>query len=115
MTAITTQPRTNGTAARLIRQLIEHLGPGTQLIGSQEREWASATFSGARHSLDLHVPMLHDATQSPTSIAALPDHEFALVGEIVADCAVALRPRQRDANGQWWLPVQVEILTVTAD
>jgi hypothetical protein len=45
----------------------------------------------------------------------LPEHEFALRGEIVADCTLAIRSRVVDDSGQVWLPVTIEILTVTAD
>lgn len=107
--------RISGTAGRIIRQLIEHIGPDTELIGSEEREWASATFSGARHSVHLRMALPDAAAAAPTGITALPDHEFDLSRDIVADCTATLGQRHRDAQGQWWLPLIVEILTVTAD
>ena len=107
--------RRSPSALRLIRQLIKHLGPGAELDRAEEREWASATFSGARHSLWLNLPIADATCAIAGSINTLPDHEFDLAGEIVADCSVSLQPRRCDANGQWWEPVVVEILTVSAD
>jgi hypothetical protein len=107
--------RSGATAVRLLRQLGELFGPGTEAGLCHEREWASATFSGARHSLEFHLPLPGPDAPLPTPLADLPDHEFSLPGEIVADCSVALRPRMTDSTGNWRLPVLIEILTVTAD
>lgn len=100
---------------RLLRQLGEMFGPGAEAGLCHEREWASATFSGARHSIDYRLPLAGPDAQMPAALADLPDHEFCLPGDIVADCSVALRPRTSDASGNWWLPVLIEILTVKAD
>lgn len=107
--------RHSHTAVRLIRQLIELLGPGAELVRAHEREWASATFSGARHSLLLRLPVIGQAAPVPVVIATLPEHEFDLDRQIVADCTTALQPREQDGSGQWWEPLLVEILTVAAD
>ena len=107
--------RNNGTAMRLLRQLADLLGPGAQPGSCREREWASATFAGARHSIDFRLPLPSRDAPMPATLAALPDHEFTLQGEIVADCTLAIRPRQSDDSGQSWLPLTIEILTVTAD
>lgn len=114
---MTTHPmdRNGGTAMRLLKQLIDLFGPGTQPGSCREREWASATFSGARHSMDFRLLLPHRDAALPAILAALPEHEFALRGEIVADCTLAIRSRVVDDSGQVWLPVTIEILTVTAD
>lgn len=100
---------------RLLRQLGELFGPAAEAGLCHEREWASATFAGARHSLEFRLPLSGPDAAMPAALAGLPDHEFSLPGDIVADCSVALRPRVRDTAGHWWLPILIEILTVNAD
>lgn len=104
-----------GTAARLIRALLELLGPEAELVAAHEREWASATFSGARHRIDLRVPLADAASAPSPALAALPEHDFALSGEIVADCVLTTQRRERSADGRYWLACSVELLTVAAD
>lgn len=108
-------PVFQSTAAKLIRTVMEICGEGSELVGAHEREWASATFSGARHSLDLLIPAGDGDAVLPDAVAGLPDHEFDLPGEIVADCAVTIGQRQRRADGCTRLTVHVELLTIAAD
>ena len=103
------------TAAKLIRAVLEVCGKGSELVGAHEREWASATFSGARHSLDLMIPANDEGGALPNAIARLPDHEFDLPDEIVADCAVTIGQRHRGADGLTRLALRVELLTIAAD
>lgn len=103
------------TAAKLIRTVMEICGESSELVGAHEREWASATFSGARHSLDLLIPAGDAGAALPDAIAQLPDHEFDLTGEIVADCAVTIGARCRGADGRTRLALHVELLTIAAD
>lgn len=114
MTTQTTD-RSGGTAMRLLKQLSDVLGPDAQPGPCREREWASATFSGARHSMDFRLPLAQRDAPLPAMLAALPEHEFTLPGEIVADCTLAIRARITDSQDRLWLPVTIEILTVTAD
>lgn len=102
-------------AAKLIRAVMEVCGDGCELVGAHEREWASATFSGARHSLDLLIQADDEGAALPDAIARLPDHEFDLVGEIVADCAVTIGQRGRSADGRVRIALRVELLTIAAD
>lgn len=102
--------RYHNTSTALLRQLLALCGDGAELVGAQEREWASATFAGARHAIDLRLPVA-----AMDRLAALSDHEFTLAGEIVADCSVAIGQRERDPDGGDRLPVRVELLTINAD
>lgn len=90
------------------------LPSGSELLHAHEREWASATFSGARHSLDLRIPLAAPDSGAPSVLAALPDHEFDLVGEIVADCVVSLGRRETGVEGCWLL-CRIELLTIAED
>ena len=103
------------TAAKLIHTVLDICGDGSELVGAHEREWASATFSGARHSLDLMIPANDERGALPDAVARLPDHEFDLVGEIVADCAVTVGQRCRGNDGRTRLALRVELLTIDAD
>ena len=108
--------RPNGNnAGRLCRSVCIALGGTADLIESQERPWASATFSGARHVITVRVPL--DDADSPASalLAKLPDYEFDLAGEIVADCVVTMQRHNRDTDGRLWLVCSVELLTIVAD
>jgi hypothetical protein len=103
------------TAAKLIRAVLEICGEGSELVGAHEREWASATFSGARHSLDLLIPAGGESSALPDPIARLSDHEFDLAAEIVADCAVTIGQRHSGTDGCTRLALRVELLTIVAD
>lgn len=87
------------------------LGHGT-VVSHRETAWASITFSGKRHT----VRMLFDGVAAEAGerlIAALPDHEFAIPGQLVADAAVnevdhRLLPDER-------LEVTIEVLMLDND
>jgi len=55
-----------------------------QIIRSQDRPWASVTFSGARHWITLHVP----SDRAGALVAELPEADFNLPGQLVADLAI---------------------------
>ena len=72
-----------------LREALLVLAKGRASIQShQEKNWASVTFAGARHRLEL----LFDGTEAVQAgelfIAFLPEHEFAIPGQLVADAAV---------------------------
>jgi hypothetical protein len=97
----------NGIAGRIVRQLKTLAGDGTELLRTEQRDWASATFSGARHLIDLLVP----APALARMLASLPDHDFGLGGEIVADCTATTSGASQSGG----VPVRVELLTIIAD
>lgn len=59
-----------------------------QVITHSEKAWASITFSGARHTLALLFAGAEAVEAGERFIAALPDHEFAIPGQLVADAVV---------------------------
>ena len=63
----------------------EHRG---QVLAHSERAWASITFAGARHGFILLFAGEDAVAAGERFIAALPDHEFALAGQLVADATV---------------------------
>lgn len=54
----------------------------------EERSWASVTFSGTRHTLDIVFSGTEAIAGGEALIAALPDHEFTIPGQLVADANV---------------------------
>lgn len=79
-----------------------------ELVSHAERPWASVTFSGTRHALSLAFSGADAVAAGEELIAALPDHEFAIPGQLVADAAImaarhTLLPAPR-------LEVEVELL-----
>jgi hypothetical protein len=79
-----------------------------ELLRHAERPWASATFAGARHTLALTFTGPEAIEAGEALIAMLPDHEFDIPGQLVADAAVVavdhgLSPEPR-------LTVELELL-----
>ncbi|MBW8783243.1 MAG: hypothetical protein JF593_01155 [Novosphingobium sp.] len=85
------------------------LGEGrAELLRHSERAWASVTFSGSRHSIALAFSGAEAVAAGERFIAVLPEHEFAISRQLVADAAVTavtheLLPEPR-------LTVEVEML-----
>jgi hypothetical protein len=66
--------------------------------------WASATFSGCRHVLDM---ILDDTPQGRAWLASLVEADLPIRGHLLADCAVV---RRRHDGGS--IEARVEALTV---
>lgn len=62
-------------------------GTDAVLIRKSEKSWASITFAGARHTLEIVFTGAAIA-DGETFTAILPDHEFAIPGQLVADAAI---------------------------
>ena len=58
------------------------------IVRHSERSWASITFAGTRHVVELSFEG-EDAIEAGESfIVFLPEHEFAIPGQLVADAAI---------------------------
>ena len=88
--------------AQLCAALLRMAAPA-QIIRSQERPWASVTFSGARHWIKLHVPSDWVAALE----AELPEADFTLPGQLVADLAITAMRNLGDVT-----EMEIEALTV---
>lgn len=72
----------------LLSALLE-LGQGqAELLRHAERSWASVTFSGTRHTVVLCFTGVDGVPAGEALIDALPEHEFNIPGQLVADAAV---------------------------
>ena len=74
--------------ARLLDALLSLAGGHAELISHAETPWASATFSGSRHRVCLSFNGNDAVAAAEHFIEAIPDHEFTLPGQLVADAAV---------------------------
>lgn len=79
-------PRTTGDRLReALLALADYRG---QVLTHSERAWASITFAGTRHTLALLFAGREAVAAGEAFIAALPEHEFTLPGQLVADAAI---------------------------
>lgn len=86
-------PRAAKTSRRTVgdrlRVALEKLGAYRgQILSHREKAWASITFAGARHTVILLFAGEEAVEAGERFISALPDHEFAIPGQIVADAAI---------------------------
>jgi hypothetical protein len=74
--------------SRLREALLELAGDRAVIVSHDEKSWASITFAGARHRFELAFEGTEAVEAGELFIAFLPEHEFALPGQLVADAAV---------------------------
>lgn len=75
-------------AERLRDALIALAGGRATVIAHGEKSWASITFAGTRHRVELAFDGPEAVEAGELFITLLPDHEFALPGQLVADATV---------------------------
>ncbi|PZU10922.1 MAG: hypothetical protein DI605_04710 [Sphingomonas sp.] len=98
------RPRRPAAREMLIAALAARAGPAAQVRALPSQSWASATFAGERHRLEIGLP---DAGAADVFQAGLADAEFSLRGHLLADIAIAGR-RAVPAG----LLIEVEALTI---
>ena len=77
-----------GPWLQLLAAVLELAGGKAEFIRHTERPWSSVTFSGSRHIIALRFSG-HEAIEAgETFIEALPDHEFTIPRQLVADAAI---------------------------
>ncbi len=82
-----THPRRQA-AERLREALLELARNQATILAHSEKSWASVTFAGARHRIELLFEGAEAIDAGELFIALLPEHEFDLPGQLVADAAV---------------------------
>jgi hypothetical protein len=100
-------------ASGLLRGLIARAGaPGDRILLTDARsiDWQSLTFVGERHEIELRICGPDADTVADRLCDRLPDAEFAIPGQILAD--IAVRRRQRADDGSALL--SIEALTIEA-
>lgn len=73
----------------LLDAVMRLAGEHGELISHGERPWASATFHGTRHTITLLFNGKDGAAAAEEFTATLPDHEFTIRGQLVADAAIS--------------------------
>ncbi len=77
-----------GPAERM-RAALSDLAQGqAEIVSHSQQAWASITFSGARHRVELAFEGEEAVAAGERFLDQLPDHEFAVPGHLVADAAV---------------------------
>lgn len=72
----------------LLSAIIDLARGQAELVRHSERNWASVTFAGTRHSVVLAFTGPEAVGAAELFLALLPEHEFAIPGQLVADAAV---------------------------
>ena len=81
--------RPRRTTSDRVREALLALSNGqANLLAHEEKAWASITFSGTRHEVMLDFDGREAVTAGEDFIAGLPDHEFAIPGQLVAEATV---------------------------
>ncbi|HTM96404.1 MAG TPA: hypothetical protein VL100_11390 [Croceibacterium sp.] len=72
-----------------LREALSALAQGqAQVLTHSETAWASVTFAGTRHRVELAFEGAEAIEAGECFIALLPEHEFAVPGQLVADATV---------------------------
>lgn len=77
-----------GVRERLAEALLALAEGHGHITAHSEKAWASITFAGARHRVELVFDGAEAVEAGECFIAFLPEHEFAIPGQLVADAAV---------------------------
>ena len=85
-----------GAGERLRDALRSLAGGHATILSYRETNWASITFAGARHRIELAFEGCDAVVAGETFVAELPDHEFAIPGQLVADAVVIAADHRLD-------------------
>lgn len=108
MRFVPARPPRRGPWLRLLSEVLQMAGPNAAFLRHAERTWASATFTGARHTIALAFEGDEGVLPGETFIAALPDHEFTVPRHVVADATIVAVDHQHLPERR--LTVEVELL-----
>jgi hypothetical protein len=97
-----------GASERLRQELLALAGGHGEILAHSEKSWASVTFAGARHRLDLAFAGAEAVEAAETFIACLPEHEFAIPRQLVADAAVTAVDHRIEPDPR--MEVRIELL-----
>lgn len=81
------KPR-RGASGRLRDALLKLAGDNARIVRHEEKSWASITFAGMKHRLTLVFEGQDAVDAGEYFIALLPDHEFTIPGQLVAEATI---------------------------
>ena len=82
------------------------------MIAHSEGPWASLSFSGTRHSVTLKFTGGEAIAYAEAFITELPEHEFALAGQIGADASIVWTERVAGPDLSTTMTVELLLLEV---
>ncbi|KLE33197.1 hypothetical protein AAW01_04305 [Aurantiacibacter gangjinensis] len=82
------RPAKRGPRELLTEALLDLGKRQGRITHHSENSWASITFAGSRHRVVLRFDGAEAVDAGECFIAFLPEHEFAIRGQLVADAAV---------------------------
>ena len=100
--------RRRNLSDRLRDALFELAGRQARIASHRETAWASITFAGTRHQLEMHFEGVEAVEAGEAFIEALPEHEFAIPRQLVADAAITEVDHRLGAEPR--LAVSVDLL-----
>lgn len=81
--------RARRTTSDRLREAVLMLAEGrANLLTHEETPWSSITFSGTRHEIMLEFQGAEEVAAGEEFIEQLPEHEFRIPGQLVADANV---------------------------
>jgi len=82
--------RPRRTVSDRVREALLLLAEGrADLLTHEEKAWNSITFSGTRHEVMLDFSGAEAVAAGEDFIANLPEHEFRIPGQLVADATIS--------------------------
>ena len=85
-----------GARERLREALLNLAEQRATILAHRETNWASITFAGARHRVELSFQGAEAVMAGETFIALLPEHEFSIPRQLVAEATVVAVEHQLD-------------------
>lgn len=80
-----------------LREALFTLAKGqATIVRHDEKSWASITFAGTRHRLDLVFDGAEAVEAGELFMVFLPEHEFEIPGQLVADATVTAVDHRRE-------------------
>lgn len=73
---------------RLIESLQDIAKDKARITRHSETNWASITFAGTRHRFEMRFEGTEAVEAGENFIALLPEHEFAIPGQLIADAVI---------------------------
>lgn len=97
---------------RLLFCLLQLSGAGARIDAASSRPWASATFNGSCHAIDLRFEGCDAHARAVATAEGLPDADFTIPGFIVADVTVDGQDLARDGEGLPWAILRLSVLVI---